>query len=53
MKLIPEITIFRSLDLGLFRADKFKRIATTSFPRDLGGRARVCSPPGTRGQKLF
>lgn len=41
MKLIPEITIFRSLDLGLFRADEFKRIATTSFPGDLGGDVHV------------
>lgn len=50
MKLIPEITIFRSLDPGLFRADKFKRIAITSFPgpRGPGGCARVYLSLGTR-----
>lgn len=49
MKLIPEITIFRSPGPGLSRAEKFKRIAITSFPgrRAPGGCARVRGSPGS------
>lgn len=37
MKLILEITLFRSLDRGWFTADKFKRIVARLLPDQASG----------------